>query len=288
MKTDTQSRHHRSIHLILAAAVALVAALPGNAQQNRPRGLVGSAAPLYLALGDSYPHGSDGSDYFPNNDNYWVGYPQILQQLIDRPLINAGCPGETTASFLGDVVSSRCLGFKEAGLLHVDYAGSQIGFAEDYLTSHDRVKLVTLQLGGNDFQNAARSCGTGATCMGALAAELVYNFDRILARIRGTGYDGQIIVVEYPSTKSTGSTAAAFKALYDAIRPTVEAYDAELAPVFDRFKQAAVPYSGNTCAAGLTIINPDSTCNIHPTASGHLLIASVLFEMVSTSGPLAR
>jgi hypothetical protein len=259
---------------------------------------VQSNAPVYLALGDSYPFGSrcettpctqpDSSTTLETaqNDNFYVGYPDYLQVMIDRPLINAGCPGEWTSSFLtlGAPGGANCPLAKELGLLHVDYTGAQMEFAESYVATHDRVQLITLQLGGPQTFKFFMDCGGNPTCilngLPAHTAWLVADLTTILSRLRATGYSGQIIFVEYPSQNYNGFLAQIVSQLYQAILPVLVAHGAQKAPVFDAFKAAATPFGGNSCAAGLLITNANGTCNVHPTAAGHQLIASIIAGMV--------
>jgi lysophospholipase L1-like esterase len=289
MRTHTPEFFHCWSRLIAAATAVVCLSVPGRAQQpDRVRGVAGpGTAPAYLALGDSYPYGSDGSGYVPHNDNFWRGYPDFLSEILDRPLVNTACPGETAASFLtGDPLQSgpACLSVKSAGLLHVDYTGSQMDFVERYLATHQRVVLVTLQIGGNDFGNFIGQCRNRVSCiMGGLPgfeATLAANVGEILGRIRGAGYSGPIIFVEYPATNYSAMGASLQSDVYQAVAPTVTNYGAEMAPVFDRFHDAAQPYGGNACTAGLLVTNADGTCNVHPTRFGHQLITSIIAEML--------
>jgi len=256
-----------------------------------------SNAPVYLALGDSYPFGSR-CDTTPclapggasldtaTNDNFFVGYPDYLQLMIDRPLINAGCPGEFTSSFLtlGALTGPACPHARELGLLHVEYSGSQMEFAEDYLRAHDRVQLVTLQLGGPQTTAFFQACGGNPTCifdgLPAHTAWLVTDMATILSRLRATGYSRQIIFVEYPSTDYRSPASQILVQLYRAISPVLQDYGAQKAPIHDVFRVAAMPFDGNSCAAGLLITTAQGICNVHPTPAGHQLIASTLAGMV--------
>lgn len=281
-----------------AFLVAVVVAIGTFSSAPRLRGQsLASNAPVYLALGDSYPFGSrcvttpcmqpDSSATLETakNDNFYVGYPDYLQVMIDRPLVNAGCPGEWTSSFLGTGPGGpNCPLAKELGLLHVEYAGAQMDFAENYLTTHARVQLITLQVGGPQTNRFFADCGLNPTCilngLPAHTAWLVADLTTILSRLRGTGYSGPIIFVEYPATSYNSFTAQILLQLYQAAVPVLVAQDAQKAPVYDVFKAAAVPFGGNSCAAGLLITNANGTCNVHPTAAGHQLIASVIAGMV--------
>jgi lysophospholipase L1-like esterase len=284
-----------SFRRLFLVAVAVAMSFSGYVLSGQS---VQSNAPVYLALGDSYPFGSrcettpctqpDSPTTLETakNDNFYVGYPDYLQVMIDRPLINAACPGESTSSFitLDAPTGLACSQVRALGLLHIEYAGSQMEFAEDYLRTHDRVQLVTLQLGGPQTGRFFEDCQLNPTCilngLPAHTARLVADLTTILSRLRGTGYSGQIIFVEYPSTNYNGFLAQIPPQLYQAILPVLVANGAQKAPVYDAFKAAATPFGGNSCATGLLITNANGTCNVHPTAAGHQLIASIIAGMV--------
>jgi hypothetical protein len=106
------------------------------------------------------------------------------------------------------------------------------------------------------------------------------NLDTILSRIRGAGYAGQIIFVEYPAMDYNSFTGQLQAQIHQDILPVLSQHGVETAPVWDRFRIAALPYGGNSCAAGLLITLASGACNQHPTAAGHQLIASIIAEMV--------
>jgi hypothetical protein len=291
MAAPTSWRAASLMMLVTAGGMFVLApSLEGQSLKNN--------APEYLALGDSYPFGSR-CDTTPcvapenltgldsaKNDNFYVGYPDYLQLMIDRPLINAGCPGEFTSSFLtlGGLGGQACPKARELGLLHIEYAGSQMEFAEDYLTTNARVQLITLQLGGPQTNKFFSDCAFNPTCimngLPAHTAWLVADLTEILSRLRGTGYSGPIIFVEYPSTNYNSFGAQILPQLYQAVLPTLQAYGVQKAPIFDVFRVAALPFGGNSCAAGLLITTATGGCNVHPTPAGHQLIASTLAGMV--------
>jgi len=136
----------------LAAAVALAAS--GCAAEQAPAGgssgsggSQGAAERYYLSLGDSLsvgiqPDGEGGQKETPD------GYTDALfRSLHDRdPSLRherMGCAGEDTGTFLSG-------GLKECG---ERYAGkSQLAWAEGFLErNRDRVDLVTVDIGGNNF-----------------------------------------------------------------------------------------------------------------------------------------
>src|SRR5262249_4881503 len=108
----------------------------------------------YLAIGDSVAFGlnpllpqADRND--PTN---FVGYPEVLAQMLDLNLTNASCPGEASGGFISLTgVDRLCRTFYRSKFpLHVSYDTSQLDFAVAYLLTHPRTRLVTLNLGGND------------------------------------------------------------------------------------------------------------------------------------------
>jgi lysophospholipase L1-like esterase len=175
-------------------------------------------------------------------------------------------------------------------MLHVDYSlytstWAQMDYAENYLAAHpDRVQLITLSVGGPQTNRFFQDCQLDPTCilngLPAHTASLVADLTTILSRLRNAAYSGQIIFVEYPSTNYTGFLAQIVPQIYQAAVPVLTAYGAQKAPIFDAFSAAAAPFGGNSCAAGLLITNTNGTCNVHPTAAGHQLIASIISAMV--------
>src|SRR5688500_6593384 len=151
-------------------ATACVVALAACSAESSPESSspTSSAAPsesgagTYLALGDSVPFGFRGGATadFSDAANF-VGYPELVGEELDLDVVNASCPGETTASFLDTAAQSNgCdnslqsgFGYRTAYPLHVRYDSvdqSQLDFAVRTLTETDDVELVTVQIGAND------------------------------------------------------------------------------------------------------------------------------------------
>ena len=105
----------------------------------------------------------------------------------------------------------------------------------------------------------------------------------ILAGLRATGYAGTIEVVNYYSLDYSNQFETELTAgLNQAITAPASQYGAVVADVFSAFQAAASnPLAmGNTCVAGLlNASNPATsppTCDVHPSQSGHKLIAQVV------------
>ena len=104
-----------------------------------------------LVLGDSVAFAyidSAGFEYI-NPDNF-VGFANRLDNMV-LDAVDAGCPGETTGSFLSAAAPDNgCRAFRSRFPLHVDYKSTQMDFARKFLREHRHVRLVTITLGAND------------------------------------------------------------------------------------------------------------------------------------------
>jgi lysophospholipase L1-like esterase len=245
----------------------------------------------YLALGDSIAFGyinQAGFEYF--NPVNFVGYPDWTSLTLSLDLANAGCPGETTGSFLSSSApDDGCRLYREHVPLHVDYgsATTQMEYATTFLQQHGGTVLVTLQLGANDLALLEQACNNDPTCIANGApkvfAAAAANMQTILGGLRGTGYTGAIVIVNYYSTdySNQGVTALTY-GLDQAITAPAPYYGAVVADVFSAFQAAASNAGGKTCVAGL--LNAKNglnslACDVHPSQSGHKLIAQTIASL---------
>src|SRR5207302_1122358 len=115
-----------------------------------------AGSPFYVALGDSLAAGvqpqSDGASVATNQ-----GYPSQLFHAVQAKLpslrlLNLGCPGATTGSFMNG--GSPC-----AALVPYTNAGartSQYAFAQTFLRAHRKtLAFVTLDIGANNVDGCA-------------------------------------------------------------------------------------------------------------------------------------
>ncbi|WP_156036460.1 SGNH/GDSL hydrolase family protein [Blastococcus sp. URHD0036] len=237
----------------------------------------------YLALGDSVPFGyiDDNPGGYQDEDAF-VGYPELIGEDRGLDVVNATCPGETTTSFVDlTAVSFGCTnvqgrdpGYRDAFPLHVDYDGTQLEEAIQVLQETDDVELVTLQIGAND----GFLCRAGGECddaagLEALTGRLQENVDGILSALRDEGgYDGQIVVVGYYSLDYGDPVSiAGSDGLNEALSAAAEANDAEYADSTELFRPVAEEAGGSSIAAGLVL--PD---DVHPTLEGQRLLADAV------------
>jgi lysophospholipase L1-like esterase len=245
----------------------------------------------YLALGDSVPFGFRGGLAGEYQDAAtFVGYPQLVGQDLGLDVINATCPGETTASFLDVTAQSNgCQntitspsGYRDNFPLHVPYDSadqSQLDFAVQTLKRTDDVELVTVQIGANDAflcqATTPGGCQRPAEYSG-LGQTIQANLGRILSTLRGEGgYDGQIVVVTYYAYDYNTPAAAASTLLNGALSKVASANRATVADGFAAFQTTAAVAGGNSVAAGLVLPN-----DIHPSERGQRLLADAVEAVV--------
>jgi lysophospholipase L1-like esterase len=250
----------------------------------------------YLALGDSIAFGYrpevvPAADYHDPAD--FTGYPEDLGRALGLAVVNAACPGETSASMINTrAASNGCErnatggpGYRPSLPLHVSYTGSQLDFAVGYLQQHPDTRLVTIGIGGNDLfrcrELSADHCG-GADLSQTLAATTA-NLDLILATLRGqAGYQGPLVVAEYyPVNYGDLRFVRQIEALNAALAGAADRYGAMLADAFSAFLAASAGAGDDTCRAGLTIALPGGGCDLHPTARGQQLLATAVERAIA-------
>ena len=289
----------RSPRTPLAVLVALLVALTGlvapsasahGSPGHRHRHVHGS----YLALGDSVPFGyrPAGATPTPNylDPTSLVGYPSYVGHRLRLRVANATCPGETTASLMTPGAQSNgCensldspVGYRTAYPLHVDYTGTQLAYALRYLRTHHRTRLVTLMVGANDLflcqRTNADQC-TGADFL-ATVAQVRANVDDILGALRRHYHRRLVVVTYYSLDYGDAAATAAIAALDGALASAATAHHAVVADGFGAFQRATAAYGGDACAAGLLVPLADGTCDVHPTAKGHHVLARAVLRAV--------
>jgi len=283
----------------MVAAAGLMSALPVSAAA-----AAGPAANgTYLALGDSVAFGYVPPDAVPapnyQSANSFVSYPEDVGQALRLGVWNASCPGETTASMLvPGTQSNGCEnslsgspGYRTLYPLHVQYQGTQMDYALKYLAAHRHTQLVTIDVGANDAFLLESRCQDVPACimagLPALLKEIAANLATIYHEIRDVaGYRGLLVALTYYSTNYNDSaTVGLITQLNNVITSATEAAGGKVANGFDAFL-AGSGTSGDPCAAGLLIKPPDeTTCNIHPSPAGHLLLAQAIEDVVGVLPP---
>lgn len=262
----------------LIVAVALVATLATTLLAGpalRSTLAASNPPPPYLALGDSVAFGySPLVD--PSDPHNFSGYPTPAARALKESLTNAACPGETSSHFIDLTGSDNgCGAFRANFPLHVAYSGTQLAFADSFLTSHPTTQLVSINIGANDLFVLQRTCSGDITCIGnglpGMLKTLAANLTTIYYHIRTLdGYHNQLVALTYYSLNysSANSTAnSIIMALNNVVAQVTLAAGGKVADGYGAFAAIATAAFGfDSCAAGLLIEVSSSplTCNIHP------------------------
>ena len=246
----------------------------------------------YLALGDSVGFGYVPAQAVPAPNYFdahsFVGYPEFLAQQLRERVFNASCPGETTASMLSpDGVSNGCenspfssVGYRTLYPLHVEYQGTQMQYALQFLADHKNTRLVTIDIGANDVflcQETTQDHCASSSELAGVASTIATNLVTTVGELRSTGYQGPIVILTYYSLSYSDPTTIAGTLFLDAaISSAAQTSGAIVADGFTAFEGPALNFGGDPCAAGLLIRLPDGTCNIHPSAAGQQVLADAI------------
>ncbi len=227
----------------------------------------------YLALGDSVAFGYDPLVDLKATEV--AGYPEMLAARRGLEVTNLACPGEATGGFMSPTGhDNHCRENRQAYPLHVEYPGTQLQAALDYLAAHD-TQLVTIDIGANDVYLLDHLCNRDLTCiLGNFAAtlgEYERNLDFIYGQLR-KNYDGPIIALQiYNPTPADSTAQFAIEKINGVLADRTAAHGGTLAD-----GAAAFAAKGDPCEAGLLIAMPDGTCDVHPTPAGAELLADAI------------
>ena len=193
----------RTIRLWFLIA-AMLAVVTSTAAAQGP--LFSAPRDYVLALGDSLTFGFQEAKFFANPDptNFTTGFVDDFARRLtatppgrDARVVNFGCPGETTSSFLVGPCAYHAAGFQ----LHDNFNGPQIEAAEAFLAAHrGRVGPILISLGANDILAVVTACGgVDPQCVGAalpdVLAAAATKYAQALARLRAAAPDAEIIAV---------------------------------------------------------------------------------------------
>jgi lysophospholipase L1-like esterase len=227
-----------------------------------------------------------------SNASNFRGYPEDVAAALGLNLTNAACPGETTSSMIKKTAESNGCenrydptttqqvagGYRSAYPLHTSYKRSQLGFAELFLKRHPNTRLVTLTIGANDgFLCQAKTDDGCLSEFGTLLAQIRKNVDTILKGIRGTGYAGQIVLLNYYSLDySNNGLTGEIDVINSNLAQAAKPYRVRIASAFDAFKAATDQDGGDVCGAQLVTVLTDSSCGVHPSIQGSALLAQTV------------
>lgn len=278
------------MRLRLAALCAvLVATIAGSLPAAASAGQFPNPRKFDLSLGDSLAFGFQQAKFnaiFPNEDpsafntGYANDFAAMLQQTRDSvQLVNFGCPGETTVSF----INGPCP--YPFGLHNAYTQGSQLATAIAFLKANpDQVSPITIDVGSNDVTQAlipvcldptqAAACGAAVQ---ALLPRLGGNLAAIIADLRAASPRSEIIVldlynplaVQFPATDQIAAT------INTVIQSAATSQGARFADVFSTFNPG-----GPTEAATLCLLTAICTAlqDTHATDAGYAVMALKLWQ----------
>jgi lysophospholipase L1-like esterase len=244
----------------------------------------------YLALGDSLAFGYSEAKFdalYPeeNPADYDTGYVDDFAKVLkigdpNLQVINDGCPGETTESF----INGPCEYQLEFPLHHPYVDGptsSQLSDALTYLTAHPgAVNPITLDIGANDALGVIEgTCKREAACVvkeaPALFAHIGANLGLILSDLRGAAPHATIIVLGLYNPfgeKLVGGDAltADLNEVMSKVAAGVGARFADPLPVFNppgKLEEPTICLLTNMCTP---------LEDIHPTDLGYAVLAGLI------------
>jgi lysophospholipase L1-like esterase len=233
----------------------------------------------YLALGDSIAFGYNPLVTTPSVTSSYTGYPDVIGTIIPHSVANAGCPGETSGSFLSAAAPDNgCRFWKGAFSLHADYEGTQIAFALQYIADNPDTKYVSINIGANDLFLVQKQCLGDLACIQAALpvalAKYGQNLGTIFTLLRQAGFTGKFITLAtYATNYNDPLSVGALTAMNGVAAQVTEAFGGVVADGYGTFQWFASKAGGDACAAGLLIKLPDGTCDIHPSEKGRDILA---------------
>jgi lysophospholipase L1-like esterase len=249
----------------------------------------GSPQTSYLALGDSLAFGYSLAKFesllpTENPADYNTGYVDDFAHVLKLgnpklQVINDGCPGETTESF----IKGPCE-YQLAFSLHHPYVGgptsSQLSDALAYLQANPNTNPITLDIGANDALGVIEhTCEKKVECVikeaPALFAHIAANLGLILTDLRGADPHATIIVLGLYNPfgeKLPGGDAltAQLNEVMSQVASTVDARFADPLPLFNppgALEEPTICLLTNMCKT------PE---DIHPTDLGYAVLAGLI------------
>jgi lysophospholipase L1-like esterase len=269
------------VALVVLTALLVVAgaALPAQAGPARHH--------FYLSLGDSLAFGYQ-PDLVAAGDldpAHYRGYAEDLASIDPRlDLVNFGCPGETTTTFVNG-------GCPWPAPLHDSYGGaaSQLAAAQAFLAAHPgQVSLISVDVGSNDLLAVVSACkaeppADQLACIqrgfSAALPTVVAGYSRIVGSLRALAPTARIVVFNLynPLAFSLPGSDQLVAVFNQALATVAAGVHGRLADAF-----RAVNGSAGSPAerARICVLTWECTsfANIHPTTLGYLTLAAALLR----------
>jgi lysophospholipase L1-like esterase len=224
------------------------------------------------------------------NTGYVDDFATRLRQL--RPnttVINYGCPGESTDSF----VNGPCPWTATGHQLHSAFSGTQLQAAIEFLRAHrGQVSPITLTLSGNDLPLLLNPCTVGGqidlSCVQANSPAFIAGFGErisgILQQLRFSAPAAEIIVTGAWDSYITILAFAdpLYQAVNRAMSEAAAANRARFANPFPIFNP-----QGDQTAEVQTVCRLSLLCtgnDSHPSDAGYQALADMVFDVFDSAG----
>jgi len=268
--------------LVAAVTALALPALGSSADGTAPQ--FNPPKRFYVALGDSITYGFQSSKFVAGlpPSAYDTGYTDVFAARLrsirpDSELVNYGCPGESTRTFIAGPCGYPALG----GALHDAYVGSQLDAATGFLRAHaGQVGPITLHLFGNDVNELVALCGGDFACIQreapAAIAGLASRLALILDRLRGAAPNIEIVVIGGwgSAPVAVPEVDALIHAANDALATVTALRRSYFADAASIFNPPAGARTAAICQLTLLCTQGDG----HPSDAGYRAIADLVFE----------
>jgi lysophospholipase L1-like esterase len=275
-----------AVVLLLALAIPVVLAIPGTATSGTSqRPVYQPPQSYYLALGDSITYGfqpaKQRAGLPPSRFN--TGYVDVfaarLRTIAPKiRVVNYGCPGESTKTF----IHGGCSGRGDVKGLHDAFNGSQLDAALAFLRAHPgQVSPVTLTLFGNDWLPLLLdTCKGNVACVRKRAPSATASFasrlDSILQGLRAAAPTAEIIVTGAwnPDPNQLQQLSPIYRSLEASIARAATASRARVARMLPVLNPPGNVGSQRARLCALTFIC--SKGDPHPTDAGYRAMADAV------------
>lgn len=169
-----------------ALCIALLAALPTLAEAKAPK-------KLYVSVGDSLSRGVL-SNAKGQNVLSRVGYPRQLAKSTGTKLVELGCAGATTKTF---IVGGKCVfPSHKTSYKNNSRKTSQLATAAKFIKKNrKRIAFVTIDIGANDVASCADGGKVDLPCVNRGVAAIKKNGPKIAKTLRKAGGNGMAMAV---------------------------------------------------------------------------------------------
>ena len=236
----------------------------------------------YLALGDSIAYGFQpakakaGLPPSRFNTGYVDVFAARLRALSPKiRVVNYGCPGESTETF----IRGGCSGRGDVRGLHDAFKGAQLGAALAFLQAHrGEVSPITLTLWGNDVFDFSPACKGDLVCIRSHAsvglARFASRLASIVGRLRAAAPKAEIILTGAWNldVEHLAKTDPLFRSIDARIARVAAAGNARVAKMYPVFSPVGNPAKAKARLCALTFIC--SKGDPHPTDAGYRAMAA--------------